>query len=337
MALVSVVMSVYNERIEWLKLSIDSIIQQTFTDFEFIIICDNPSFVEGISLLEEYKTIDRRIVVLYNEENIGLTKSLNKGIRCASGKYIARMDADDISLPTRLSKQVEFMDSNPEIVASGTGAYIMTGNHLRLSNLPTSFKILKSLSIFDSPIYHPTAIFRRVIDDKIVEYNEEFRYSQDYELWIRLMEGGYQLSNLGEPLIKYRVSDSQISTASHSKQRVFAVRNQLNAIQLLKLPFSKEECDVLRDITRSQENAQDASKIKDFILKFSDYLYQRSDLDRNSIVDYLLLLYAVYIPDYQNLIVATYNLTIVSINTKRYRFKVYLSLFNKFLRKWKLR
>lgn len=335
--MVSVVMSVYNEKIGWLKQSIDSIIQQTFTDFEFIIICDNPSFVEGIRLLEDYKVKDKRIIVLYNKENIGLTKSLNKGIKAASGKYIARMDADDISLPNRLSKQVTFMENNPEIVASGTGAYIMTGNHLRLSNLSNSFKILKSLSIFDSPIYHPTAIFKRVINDNIVEYNEEFRYSQDYELWIRLMEGGFLLSNLAEPLIKYRVSDSQISTASHGKQRVFAVKNQLNAIRFLKLPFTKEDSDILRDITRTQENVQDVSKVKDFILKFSEYLYQRPDLDRNSIVDYLLLLYAVYIPDYQNLIIAFYNLTIVFLKTKRFSLKIYLSLFNKFLRKWKIR
>ena len=184
----SVVMSVYNEKIEWLKQSIDSILHQTFTDFEFIIVIDNPHYEEGIKLLIDYSTSDSRIILLFNESNIGLTKSLNKGIREAKGKYIVRMDADDVSIIGRLAKQIKFMDSHPDIVASGTAAYKWKDNHLKKLNRKSNSKCLRSLLIFESPIYHPSAIFRRIINGEFVFYDESFKYSQDYALWITLIE-----------------------------------------------------------------------------------------------------------------------------------------------------
>jgi glycosyltransferase involved in cell wall biosynthesis len=98
-------MGVYKEPLDWLRQSIDSILNQSFTDYEFIIICDNPRYEEGMELLKKYANSDRRIILLFNNENIGLTKSLNKGLEIARGKYIARMDADDISKPERLTRQ----------------------------------------------------------------------------------------------------------------------------------------------------------------------------------------------------------------------------------------
>ena len=92
----SVVMSIYKEPVEWMRQSIDSILNQTFTDFEFVIVNDNPIRSENRDILDEYSKKDFRIIVLSNDENIGLTKSLNKGLRISKGKYIARMDADDI-------------------------------------------------------------------------------------------------------------------------------------------------------------------------------------------------------------------------------------------------
>ena len=105
----SVVMSVYNEPTEWITQSIDSILNQTFRDFEFIIINDNPEREENESLLNSYSQKDKRIVVIKNEQNLGLTKSLNIGINEAKGDYIVRMDADDYSFPERFEKQVQFM------------------------------------------------------------------------------------------------------------------------------------------------------------------------------------------------------------------------------------
>lgn len=103
--LVSVVMAIYNEPVEWMRQAIDSILYQSFKDFEFIIINDNPIRVENKEILDEYSAKDSRVIVVLNEENIGLTKSLNKGLAIASGEYIARMDADDIAMPERLRMQ----------------------------------------------------------------------------------------------------------------------------------------------------------------------------------------------------------------------------------------
>ena len=110
--IISVIMSVYNEPLDWVQESIDSILQQTFGNFEFIIINDNPNNKELFDFLITNKIKDNRIIIINNDENIGLTKSLNKGLERAKGEYIARMDADDISLPERLEKQINFLNTN---------------------------------------------------------------------------------------------------------------------------------------------------------------------------------------------------------------------------------
>lgn len=182
---VSVVMSVYKERQEWICEAIESILKQTFNDFEFIIVYDCPENKESIKIITDYSRKDDRIRYVVNETNIGLTKSLNKGLRISKGEYIVRIDADDVALPNRLLEQVRFMDNNPDVVASGTAAYYWDGNKiLKRTHRNSSGKVLRSMIIFDSPIYHPAAIFRRIVDGIQVTYNEEFRYSQDYALWI---------------------------------------------------------------------------------------------------------------------------------------------------------
>lgn len=114
--MVSVLMSVYGEPLEWLREAVGSILQQTYTDFEFIIVNDNPEREELDGFLRESATGDRRIHIIRNPENIGLTKSLNIGLRECRGRYVARMDADDVSHSTRFEKQVAYMDAHPDVV-----------------------------------------------------------------------------------------------------------------------------------------------------------------------------------------------------------------------------
>lgn len=111
--LISVIMSVYREPKEWIIRSIDSILTQTMKDFEFIVVCDNPDYSIAQELILDYHNRDNRLKYIFNDANIGLTKSLNKALSLAVGKYIARMDADDISLPDRFCQQVCFLESNP--------------------------------------------------------------------------------------------------------------------------------------------------------------------------------------------------------------------------------
>ena len=116
---ISVIMGVYNEKIEWVEKAILSIINQTYTNFEFIVILDNPQNEELKNLISEFSLKDKRIKLYVNEENIGLINTLNKGLKLAKGKYIARMDADDISCGDRFEKQINFLEQNNNIVLVG--------------------------------------------------------------------------------------------------------------------------------------------------------------------------------------------------------------------------
>ena len=124
--LVSVIMGVYNTKPEYLKQAVESILAQTYDNLEFVIVDDGNRKDEIISYLHRIKQSDNRVKIIVNEENIGLTRSLNKAIDHSRGKYIARMDSDDISLPDRLLKQVEYMEVHPEVCMTGTNTLSIT-------------------------------------------------------------------------------------------------------------------------------------------------------------------------------------------------------------------
>lgn len=215
---ISVVMSVYKEPVEWMRQSIDSILNQTYTDFEFIIINDKPDREENVQLLNEYANRDNRIRIITNEENIGLTKSLNKGISIAQGEYIARMDADDISMPERFEKQISYLALHSECVALGTAAVFINDNGDKVGNLNVCLgdKKIRSLCLFVSPIVHPSVIFKKTINGVITKYNTTYRYAQDYELWCTLSKE--VINNLPDVLMQYRKSNKQISNANRLEQ-----------------------------------------------------------------------------------------------------------------------
>ncbi len=155
---VSVLMSVYNEPIEWIQEAIDSIIHQTFTDFEFIIVNDNPKRKELATSLVVNAEKDNRITVISNAENIGLTKSLNIGLKHCKGKYIARMDADDISLPQRFEKQYSYMSFHTEIGVCGTFAE-MFGQKNAIWKVPVKHE--DCAIFYETPFIHPTVFIRK--------------------------------------------------------------------------------------------------------------------------------------------------------------------------------
>lgn len=216
---VSVLMSVYNEPLNWIQQAIDSILTQTFTDFEFIIINDKPDRMELKEFLERNSANDSRIHIHTNPENIGLTKSLNVGLKLCMGKYIARMDADDVSLPERFQKQVEFMDNYPEIIASSALACQWDGSKLMGALYrPITHSQFVEYILTSSPFIHPLLIIRNcVIDRYHIKYDESFKVSQDYKLAADLIKIG-QLSNLNEILLHYRVSNCQISKSRGREQ-----------------------------------------------------------------------------------------------------------------------
>lgn len=221
MPVVSVVMSVYNESENWLRAAIDSILQQSFKDFEFLIINDHPEGEINKVILREYQKQDHRIVLIENETNIGLTKSLNKGLDHARGKYIARMDADDISCPDRFEKQVLLLDSKPEIGVCGSNILIF-GEKNCVQKYPQTDE---ECFIFQrSPFAHPAVMIRSAVLKKFdLHYNPEYYFAQDYELWCR-MHQITKFYNLQELLLKYRVTGKQITKKRYREQQFFAAQ-----------------------------------------------------------------------------------------------------------------
>ena len=222
MCKVSVVMSTYNENIEELTQSIDSILNQTFKEFEFIIILDNPQNQEHIKILNEYLNKDTRIKFFINEENIGLAKTLNKGIDIAKGKYIARMDADDISLPNRLEKQYNILENNEKIDIVSTNKINIDENGEEIEksgSLPTDDKQINRILEKMSIIVHPSVMFRKDRIKQLGKYRE-FPASQDYDLWLRACNEDYKFYIIDEYLIKYRIRSNNISNKNPLKQWV---------------------------------------------------------------------------------------------------------------------
>lgn len=184
---VSVVMCVYNGE-RFLREAVESILNQTFTNFEFIIV-DDGSTDNSWQILTEYATQDDRIVLIRNQINIGISRSANRGLARVRGKYIARTDADDISLPNRLGQQVNFLESHPEIGVLGGSIQLVDGQgnvSSRLWQLPEEHGLLKWRLCFENPFVNVTVMMRRDVVIQTDGYHSEFDYSEDYDLWQRL-------------------------------------------------------------------------------------------------------------------------------------------------------
>lgn len=200
---ISVIMSVYNSA-PFLREAVDSILNQTFGDFEFLIV-DDKSTDNSLEILNTYS--DSRIQIFENLENIGLTKSLNKLLLIAKGEFIARMDADDISLPERFERQMDYLNGNKNVILLGA-QYKLIGNNSIISNFPLNHDAIAANLVFENCFAHPSAIFKRQITSQVF-YNDSYEVAQDYELWTRLVFNGI-VNNLPEALILYRQHETNI-------------------------------------------------------------------------------------------------------------------------------
>lgn len=244
---VSVLMSVYNGS-QYLRESVDSILAQTFSDFEFIII-DDASNDNSWEILSDYAKFDARIKLFRNEENLGLTKSLNKGLQLATGKYIARQDADDISLPKRLEKQVAILDQRLEAVLASCNLEVINahGELLRQELRSCDSKWVPWYLLFYNHLGgHSQVVFRREAVMNLGGYSEACRYGQDYELWCRLVKVG-DVVILPEILHKQRRHSQGITTQKRSEQRFSSLnRSRDNIKRLIGQELSLEEVKDLR-------------------------------------------------------------------------------------------
>jgi len=214
----SVVMAVYNQA-ETLNPAVKSILEQSFVDFELIIVDDN-SGDETPVLLQEWRTKDKRVKLITNVRHLGLTKSLNLALSQVKTKLIARMDADDVALPERLKRQRDYLLSRPKIGLLGTAVRLIdaTGKFLRVKQLPVSQEKIRQSILSYCPFVHPTWMLRKSVMDEVGVYNEDFPYAQDYELALRII-GRYPGANLLDPLLNYRVNSSLAISLKHLKQQ----------------------------------------------------------------------------------------------------------------------
>ena len=236
---VSVVMPIYNSA-KFLALAIDSILAQSFPDFELLII-DDASTDNGADIINCYQ--DLRIRYVKNEKNVGVAASRNCGIKLARGEFIAQMDQDDIARPNRLALQVSFLRANPEIGLCGGQIIKMMGNSRHLVQYPCDHDEICVTLLFHSCFAHPTVMARRkILIEHNLFYDEGFRNLEDYELWTRLVEKT-RTSNLPNVLLDYRCHQHQLS--GESSDLVYSLRRRLHRRVISRFIQSPSEEELL--------------------------------------------------------------------------------------------
>ncbi len=232
---ISVLISVYNGDV-FLRPALESILEQSFSDFECIVI-DDASSDQTAKILAEYASKDVRIRIFKNEKNVGLTASLNRGLSHCEGRYVARMDADDIASKERFMTQYWFMEEHPDVAASGSCVAVIdeSGKLLGEKNLALTYEEIKSKMLFNNQFIHSTLFFRTDILKSLGGYDETFQKSQDYELMLRLCSR-YPVVNLKEKLLQFRLHGDSLSWTNQDQQK-FAIRARWMAIRKYKFPF----------------------------------------------------------------------------------------------------
>ena len=209
---ISVLMPIYKTNEAHLKGAIDSILAQTLTDFEFLILNDSPDAKYLDDVIASYK--DKRIKYLKNDKNMGITPSRNKLIDLAKGEYLAVMDHDDISLPTRFEKQASYLDQHPDIGVVGCWAESF-GDKVNQMRYPTQDDQIKLALMKSCAILHPASMIRRKALGNL-RYEEQFSPAEDYGLWCRLI-AHTNFHNLGEVLFHYRQHNTNTSKTQSDK------------------------------------------------------------------------------------------------------------------------
>lgn len=220
--MISVIMSTYKEDERLLRESIESILNQTYKDFEYIIILDYPDNDVHKRVIEEYALKDDRIHFYVNEKNMGLTDSLNRGLSLCHGEYIARMDADDISLPDRLERQMEYLEKNHYDLIGGITEMINENGSLLYSikSVPTDPKKINKALRYSQCIAHPTWLGKKEVFEKNAGYRH-MPLCEDYDFTLRAVLNGFVISNLNEAVLKYRMTSNSISRSNLFEQYLY--------------------------------------------------------------------------------------------------------------------
>jgi glycosyltransferase involved in cell wall biosynthesis len=270
---VTVLMAVYDPPLGMLSQAIDSVLSQTFADFEFLIVDDGSSAPGVRTFLARRARADVRIRILW-EPHRGLTASLNRGLAVSKGAFIARHDADDWSAPARLDRQLEWFRAHPDTTVLGSDAWThqQDGVPLWRLHLPATHAEILSALPLGNPFVHGSVMFRRSAAAAAGGYRTQFHCSQDYDFFWRLTEQG-RAANIGEALYHYRFTSTSVSAARAEEQAVAHL-----AIRLLGAARERGEGeDVRRTAVEAEAGIRSAAEISRTLLKQADHLMLAGD------------------------------------------------------------
>ncbi|MFA5021559.1 MAG: glycosyltransferase [Patescibacteria group bacterium] len=236
---ISVIMPFYNAK-DFLAQAVESILNQTFADFELIII--NDASTDNSEQIIQPFLADKRIVYVKNDKNQGIVNNLNYGLKIAKAEIIARMDGDDVSLPTRLEEQFQFLLENHNIAAVGSFVKIIDENSQEIDQRtkPIDPQVIKNNLIIYSPLVHPATMFRKSIILQVGGYRNQYLYVEDIDLWYRLVYSGFKISNVSKFLLGYRYhKNSTANQAKANAKRAFKLRMETIKRFRLKISFKQ--------------------------------------------------------------------------------------------------
>ena len=253
---ISVVMACYREPVAWLEQAIESILNQSFTDLELVLVVDDPNRAEIIECVQRYASEDPRVLVVKNDRNIGLPRSLNAGVNASAGAYLARMDADDISPRDRLKVQWTHLKSHPEIDLLGTAIenIDVRGRGLGVKQFPDDWELIRKVIPYCSVACHPTWLMAREVYDDVGGYRD-LRGAEDYDFLYRAMDIGKIIGNLNQPLLQYRIhGDSITSVLSLTRYRTRQYIHHMHRERLEGRPGEFREDELVEYLNRAIES-----------------------------------------------------------------------------------
>lgn len=291
MCLVSVIMSTYKEEEIFLRQAIESILNQTYKDFEYIIILDNPDNNLHIRIIKEYANLDKRIKFYVNEKNMGLTASLNKGLGLAKSKYICRMDADDISINNRIENQKRYLEENNYDLIGGISQMIdENGKSIySIKKVPTNMDKIKKALRYNQIISHPTWFGKKEVFDKLNGYRN-MPLCEDYDFTLRAVLNGYKISNIDETVLKYRMTSSSISRSNLYEQYLFA--------RFITKKYSENKIADIKEAKQYVNNHNDDRKAKRYLKANARFNIALKDIEEKKyfkfIIDGILLTFTSF-------------------------------------------
>lgn len=254
--MISVIMCTFNEKIEFIENAINSILNQSYTNFEYFIVLDNPQNVQIKNVVQKYENKDGRIKIIYNDKNIGLTASLNKALKLVSGNYIARIDADDIAEFNRFEKQLKYIETQKlDIVGSEMRRISEDGVIIcERTNKSFPYQYIGRMLEYDNCVPHPSWMVKKEVYDKLNGYRD-FVACEDYDFLLRAKRHGFKIGIANSILMNYRISINGISRTNSLRQMLSSCYLQKNLCRIDEVTKGEIEKYLSRYITSTNTEA----------------------------------------------------------------------------------